>query len=144
MIVRNLLDTDIPALETMLKSYKVSVGEPTFNKEQFDLLVKAIESNQIEFFVVEEEGALIAMCSIARFFSTFNFTNSAIFEDFYVEKAYRGKGIARGLIEHVFDACKAAGVDSILVGSSEVDQEMYRSLGFSSALGKLLAKIIND
>lgn len=144
MVVRTLVKSDYAKLEAMLKRYKVSVGEPTFTEHQFQLLTDAIEAKQIEFYVVENEGQLIAMCSIARFFSTFNFTNSAIFEDFYVEKNYRGKGIARQLIEYVFESCNGAGVDSILVGSSEVDQDMYRSLGFSNALGTLLAKLINE
>lgn len=144
MTIRPLKKSDYQAFREMLKQYKVSVGEPAFTEDQFQTLIKAIEGNYIEFYVVEKEEKLIAMCSIARFFSTFNFTNSAIFEDFYVEKTYRGKGIARQLIEYVFKSCSESGVDSVLVGSSEVDADMYRSLGFSNALGKLLAKIISE
>lgn len=144
MKVRALHHNDYDKLKVLMLSYKKSVGEPEFSDHQFEDLVNAIESGHIEFFVVEKEGSLIAMCSIARFYSTFNFTKSAIFEDFFVKKDYRGKGIARKLINHVFDTCSEKGVDSVLVGSAEVDQDMYRSLGFSNALGKLFACTLGE
>ncbi|MGX8794780.1 GNAT family N-acetyltransferase [Fusibacter sp. JL298sf-3] len=143
MTIRKLVSDDFHHLEELMQAYKWSIGEPAFSKEQFLDLQDAILNKKIDFYVVSHEGQLIAMCSIASFFSTFNFTKSALFEDFFVSKKYRGKGVARKLIEYVFECCKSAGIDTVLVGSSEIDVDMYKSLGFSNALGHLLAYTVN-
>ena len=39
------------------------------------------------------------MCSVVKCFSTFAYTDIGVFDDFYIEPAFRGKGIARMLAQ---------------------------------------------
>ena len=75
-------------------------------------------------------------CSITIGFSTFNYEQSGVFEDFYICPQYRHKGIARELIKFSYID---SGVKSLMVGCADCDVEMYRALGFSIRLGNLLA-----
>lgn len=64
---------------------------------------------------------------------------SGVFEDFCVEPAYRGTGLARKLVNAALDASRAMGIRSLWGGFADVDVPMHRALGFSAELGNLLA-----
>ena len=138
MIYQRLSPTDIPQLLLLMQQYKQSIGEPALNEEQVDKLKSAIEQNKIEFFVAKHDGKLIAMCSIGVVFSTFLCEMNGIFEDFFIAEEYRQKGVARGLTSYVFEEMKINKVATIWVGCSDIDVEMYKSLGFYISLGNLL------
>ena len=138
MIYQKLDHADISQLLTLMQKYKTSIGEPHLSEKQIDKLTRAIKQKRIEFFVAKNEDNLVAMCSICVVFSTFLCENGSIFEDFYIIDEYRGKGIARGLTQYVFNELKSQGVVSAWVGCADVDVEMYKSLGFSISLGNLL------
>ena len=129
---------DINQLLPMMQKYKASIGEPPLSGTQFEKLQKAVSKGDIDFFVAQENGHLFGMCSVGIIFSTFTCNSMAVFEDFYITEEYRGKGIARGLTQYVFDEMKKLGVTSVWVGCADVDIAMYESLGFNIRLGNLL------
>ena len=61
---------------------------------------------------------------------------SGVFEDFYIRPAYRHQGTARRLVAFAY---RESGVSSLTVGCADCDVRMYRALGFTAALGNLLA-----
>ena len=79
---------------------------------------------------------MIGSCSITVGFSTFCYTPSGVFEDFYIRPAYRHRGIARALVRYAY---RESGVASMTVGCADCDTEMYKALGFTLPLGNLLA-----
>ncbi len=117
-------------------AYKQSINEDIPDQLEFERLQKAISYGQIEFFVVEEKNILIAMCSISKTFSTFNYRASGVFEDFYVLPEYRHQGIAKRLVKYVYDNSE---ITSLTVGCANCDMEMYKALGFRIQLGNLLS-----
>jgi GNAT superfamily N-acetyltransferase len=129
---------DIWQILNLENGYKKEIGEPFLSEEQQTKLTKAIENRDIRFFVLMHKTRVIGMCSVCRIFSTYICTPAAIFEDFFIEPVFRGKGYARMLTRYVQDWCAANGVTSLWVGSSETDVPMYRALGFDVPLGSLL------
>ena len=61
---------------------------------------------------------------------------SGVFEDFYIQPAYRHQGIARKLVSFAYEQ---SGVGSLTVGCADCDVAMYQSIGFKLRLGNMLA-----
>lgn len=66
---------------------------------------------------------------------------TGVYEDFYVEPAFRGKGIARKLAQAAQAWCKDNGISSLTVCCAPCDEKMYQALGFDIALGTTFAHI---
>lgn len=128
---------DISALINLLNLYKNDIDEESVTVEQADRLKKAIEVKQIEFFVIKNEEEIVGMCSVTIGFSTFDFSKMGVFEDFFIKKDYRQKGLASKLVSYVFEEMKKRQVNSVWVGCSDCDIEMYKHLGFNIKLGNL-------
>ena len=79
------------------------------------------------------------MCSVAKRFSTFACTDTGVFDDFYIEPAFRRKGIARMLAQAAQTRSRKNALASLTVTCAPCDKGMYRALGFDSTLGKALA-----
>lgn len=118
------------------KAYKAEIGENQPGEQDRSRLVTALEKEQIFFFGVWNENALIGCCSVTVGFSTFDYAASGVFEDFYIRPEYRHQGIARKLVQYAY---QVSSVSSLTVGCADCDIEMYHSLGFCISLGNLLA-----
>lgn len=129
---------DFWQLSRLSNGYKAEIGEGFLEDKQKEALKKAIEDEDIYFFVVKHKIRVVAMCSVSITFSTFKCERSGVFEDFYIEPVYRKKGIAIKLINFVYKWCEGKKVSSLWVGCTDSDVEMYKSLGFKIPLGNLL------
>lgn len=139
MDINRLDNNDVNKLRKLLDEYKKSIGEEQLTDEAFNRLKEAVKEDKITFYVAKDKENIIAMCSITIGFSTFNCSPKGIFEDFYIEPSYRGKGIASKLTQFVFSEMESQGVKSVWVGCSDIDVDMYKHLGFEIELGNLLA-----
>ena len=99
-------------------------------------MAAAIQNGQIIFYGAWNDDTLIGCCSITAGFSTFDYAQSGVFEDFYICPGYRHRGIARQLVHYAY---QESGVSSLTVGCADCDVPMYQALGFSIPLGNLLA-----
>lgn len=121
--------------------FKKDIGEESLTKEKQRLLQQAIREGKITFFVAKRGYRAVGMCSVAKCYSTFSCTDTGIYEDFYIEPAFRGKGIARKLAEAAQAWCKDNGISSLTVCCAPYDEKMYRALGFDIGLGTTFAHI---
>lgn len=123
-------------LTALQADYKRSTGEeaPTF--QDMESLFCAIEEKRVFFYGCMGEGKLIACCSVAPTFTTFDYKTGGVFEDFYIVPAYRHTGLARQPVQYAY---RESGVSSLTVGCADCDIAMYRALGFTLRLGNLLA-----
>ena len=128
--------SDIDRLWELQKLYKAEIGEDSPEDACKERLCEAIANKQIFFFGAWDEDVLIGSCSISVGFSTFCYTPSGVFEDFYIRPEYRHRGIARHLVHFGYQESR---VGSLTVGCADCDVKMYQSLGFSIPLGNLLA-----
>ena len=107
--------------------------------EKLHRLVDAVKKGEIIFFAAREGERLIGMCSISPCFSTFACKACGVFDDFFVQPEYRGKGAARMLVNAAREWCKDHDFAGMTVGCARKDTAMYRSLGFDTELGTMLA-----
>jgi len=116
-----------------------SIGEAPMTSAQRSALAQAVKDGQIHFFLAWHEEEPVGMCSVSPCFSTFGCTTSGVFDDFYIQPAYRYRGIARLLAAHAQDWCRQQGYASLTVGCSDGDIGMYQHLGFDIRLGTMLS-----
>ena len=128
--------SQIDQLWELQKAYKAEIGEEQPCERDCSRLVNALEKEQIIFYGVWSGSILIGCCSVTVGFSTFDYTSSGVFEDFYIRPDYRHQGIARQLVQFAY---QESSVSSLTVGCADCDVEMYYSLGFCISLGNLLA-----
>lgn len=136
-----LTDSEDWQLKKLENGFKKSIGEETLTEGAKTQLQQAIKEGRITFFIAKRGYRAIGMCSVARYFSTFLCSNTGVYEDFYIEPVFRGKGIARKLARAAQTWCKRNDIPSITVCCAPCDEEMYRSLGFNINVGKTFSHI---
>ena len=136
MEYRRISIPELDALWELQKAYKAAINEESPSDLDRKQLRKAMEDNRILFYGAWDQAVLAGCCSVTVGFSTFNYSPSGVFEDFYIRPEYRHRGVARELVQL---ARKDSGINSMTVGCADCDVQMYRSLGFSVPLGHLLA-----
>ncbi len=136
MECRKITSGEMDALWSLQKRYKTEIGEEDPGDEEKRRLADAINRGGILFCGAWIEQTLVGCCSVTVGFSTFDYRPSGVFEDFYICPEYRHQGIARQLVEFAY---RESGVSSLTVGCADCDIQMYRALGFTIALGNLLA-----
>ena len=90
--------------------FKKDIGEEPLTEEKQKQLQQAIKKGKITFFAAKRGYRAVGMCSVAKCYSAFSCTDTGIYEDFYIEPAFRGKGIARKLSEAAQAWCKDNGI----------------------------------
>ena len=128
-------------LRKLENGFKREIGEDVLTSSQQKRLQQAVKEGSITFFIAKRGYRAVGMCSVATYYSTFSYSNVGVYEDFYVEPAFRGKGIARKLAEAAQRWCQEHGIASLTVCCAPCDEAMYRALGFDTDLGKTLAHI---
>lgn len=129
-------------LKKLENSFLKEVGEQTLTEEQQNQLVQAIQGSKITFFVAKRGYRMVGMCSVAKCFSTFSCSDTGVFDDFYIEPAFRKKRIARKLAQATQIWCKENGIPSLTVCCAPCDEGLYQSLGFDMRLGSTFAHMI--
>lgn len=137
MLLRKLDCGDMDPLAALHRMYKQEIGEDIPNDDSLKRLAQAIADGRIRFFGAFCDEKLVGCCSVCRIFSTFDYSASGVFEDFFVLPGYRRRGIARALADFAFEE---SGVSTLLVGCADCDTAMYTALGFNVPLGNMLAR----
>lgn len=131
-----LYSDNMQALWELHLLYKQAICEDKPDGDAFLRLKKALEEERILFYGAREGTKLVGCCSVTVGFSTFSYSSSGVFEDFFILPENRHRGIARGLVRFAY---RESGVSSMTVGCADCDEGMYRALGFTLRLGNLLA-----
>lgn len=139
--VEVLEDPDDWQLRKLENGFKREIGEDVLTSSQQKRLQEAVKEGSITFFIAKRGYRAVGMCSVAAYYSTFSCANTGVYEDFYIEPAFRGKGIARKLAEAAQRWCQEHGIASLTVCCAPCDEAMYRSLGFDTSLGKTFVHI---
>lgn len=139
--VEPLSDPEDWQLKKLENGFKKEIGEEALTDEKQQQLQQAIKQGKITFFVAKRGYRAVGMCSVAKYYSTFSCSYTGVYDDFYIEPAFRGKGIARQLARAAQTWCKDSGISSLTVCCSPDDEKMYQTLGFEIGLGKTFAHI---
>ena len=136
MEYRRITEDEIDKLWELQKAYKAEIREDSPTDADRERLTDAVRDGIIRFYGAWDGAVLAGCCSVTVGFSTFNYSASGVFVDFYILPRYRHQGIAREL---VLLARTESGVSSLTVGCADCDKAMYTALGFTVPLGNLLA-----
>ena len=139
--VEVLSDPEDWQIKKLENGFKKDIGEEALTEEQQKQLQQAIKEGKITFFVAKRGYRAVGMCSVAKCYSTFSCSDTGVYEDFYIEPAFRGKGIARKLAQAAQTWCKNSGISSLTVCCAPCDEKMYQALGFDIGLGTTFAHI---
>lgn len=137
--VELLADPENWQLKKLENGFLQEIGEQALTEEKQGRLAQAIRSGKITFFVAKRGYRAVGMCSVAKCFSTFACSDTGVFDDFYVEPAFRKKGAARKPALAAQGWCKENGIASLTVCCVPCDEGMYQSLGFDTRLGTTFA-----
>ena len=133
--VEILTDPEDWQLKKLENGFLREIGEQILTKEKQEQLAQAIRAGKITFFMARRDDRAVGMCSVVQCFSTFSCADTGVFEDFYVEPAFRKKGIARQLVQAAQVWSREQGISSLTVCCAPCDEKMYQSLGFETQLG---------
>lgn len=122
--------------------FRAAVGEESLGNEGQQRLLQAVREGRIAFFLAKRGSRAVGMCSVVLSFSTFACAQVGVFDDFFVEPAFRGRGAARALARAAQDWCAARGVSSLTACCAPCDEGMYIRLGFDACLGTNYAKLL--
>ena len=139
--VELLSDPEDWQLKKLENGFLKEIGEQVLTEEQQEQLQQAIRDGKITFFVAKRGYRAVGMCSVAKCFSTFSCADIGVFDDFYIEPAFRRKGIARKLTQAAQKWSEENGLASLTVTCAPCDERMYQSLGFDMQLGTAFAHI---
>ncbi len=134
-----LSDPEDWQLKKLENGFLKEIGETPSTEEKQEKLAQAIRDSKITFFMAKRGYRAVGMCSIARCFSTFACGDTGVFEDFYIEPAFRRKGVARKLAQAAQQWGVDNGIASLTVTCASCDEKMYQSLGFDTHLGNTFA-----
>lgn len=104
-----LSDPEDWQIKKLENGFKREIGEEALTEEKQQQLQQAIRDGKISFFVARRGYRAVGMCSVAKCNSTF------LCEDLYVEPAFRGKGIAKKLIQAAQAWCRDSGISGFTV-----------------------------
>lgn len=137
--VELLSDPEDWQLKKLENGFLMEIGEPPSTEEKQAQLTRAILAGRITFFIAKRGARAVGMCSAVRCFSTYACADIGVFDDFYIEPAFRKKGIAGKLAKAAQRWCEANGLASLTVTCAPCDAEMYKALGFDARLGQTFA-----
>ena len=137
--VEILSDPEDWQLKKLENGFLKEIGEQMLTEEKQEKLQQAIRDGKITFFMAKRGYRAVGMCSVAKCFSTYACSNTGVFDDFYIEPAFRRKGAARKLAQAAQQWCSDNTVSSLTVCCSPCDEGMYRALGFDVRLGSTFA-----
>lgn len=137
--VEILSDSEDWQLKKLENGFLKEIGEQMLTEEKQEKLQQAIRDGKITFFMAKRGYRAVGMCSVAKCFSTYACSNTGVFDDFYIEPAFRRKGAARKLAQAAQQWCSDNTVSSLTVCCSPCDEGMYRALGFDVRLGSTFA-----
>ena len=140
--VEVLADPEDWQLKKLENGFLKEIGESPATEEKQEQLAQAIRDGKITYFVAKRGYRAVGMCSVAKCFSTFACTDTGVFDDFYIEPVFRGKGIARLLAKAAQKWSKDNGLASLTVCCALCDEGMYQALGFDVRLGSTFAIIL--
>ncbi len=131
---------DYRTLSLLLNGFKQAVDEPALTHLEWSALRIGIEEDRITYYIAWQKGRAVGLFSLCRTFSSYKCAAGGIFEDFYILPEVRGTGVARALVQHAVGVVRSWGGRTLTVTCAECDMEMYRALGFSSAIGQTLSQ----
>ncbi len=139
LTTRRLAADEFGELLALEHAFRAAEGEEPMSPLMARRLEEAVKEERIYFLVTRDGQKPVGMCSVSPAFSTYGCASCGLFDDFYMDPAYRRTGAARTLAGAAFALCAQLGLESLFVGCAPCDDDMYHALGFTTVLGHMRA-----
>lgn len=140
--VERLADPEDWQLKKLENGFLAEIGEAPATEERQARLIRAIRDGRITFFLAKRGYRAVGMCSVATCFSTFACADTGVWDDFYIEPAFRKRGIARLLAQAAQRWAQEVGLSGLTATCAPCDEGMYRALGFDTCLGTTFTHLL--
>jgi len=134
----------LDALADLLNQYMADpMGDaPQLNKLQQLRLVDGLANHPAAFVLfVLANDKIVGLATCFILFSTFNVKSYLNIHDFFIQPNYRGKGLAKGLMQELIYISSERKYCKLTLEVREdnvVAQSLYKSLGFEESSPKML------
>jgi ribosomal protein S18 acetylase RimI-like enzyme len=100
-----------------------------------EYLTTSLLKNEFISYMAEANGEPVSISGVVLFKRPPYLENlkgiEAYILNMYTTPEYRGKGLAKQLLEHCIDECRKSGVRRIWLHASEDGKSLYRKMGFT-------------
>ena len=121
--VERLADPEDWQLMKLENGFLREIGEEPLSEKKQQRLKEAVGDGKITFFLAKRGYRAVGMCSVSPCYSTFSCAESGVFDDFYVEPAFRRQGIARQLVSAARNWAEENALSGLTVGCADCDAE---------------------
>ena len=114
------------ALKRLQTAYKQEIGEDAPTAADLESLRQAVDDGRIQFYGCVDAEKLVACCSVSVVYSTFCYSGSGVFEDFYILPAYRHRAVSYthlDVYKRQADAVRRAYTDCCTYTDSRADPD---------------------
>ena len=106
MRIRNAMDADLPAVESLLAAN--------------DLPIEGVRDNFAGFLVADDEGVVVGTIGLESFDSV------ALLRSAVVARDHRGTGVGRQLVEHAVERAEREGVNDLYLLTTTAENYFQR------------------
>ena len=141
--VKELGRGDFAGFFALMKKFYLYSGDGTAAETDIRLLFKKALDPKANFtvFIAKEADKSVGMISLTIGESSYKVSPFAWADDFYVEEAWRSRGIGKKLMEKAGASAKKSGCSNILVGVGQNEGKtlrFYKAGGYKDMRCKLL------
>tara|TARA_B110000881_G_C18506529_1_gene479858 strand:- start:859 stop:1179 length:321 start_codon:yes stop_codon:yes gene_type:complete len=97
-----------------------------------------MNSNESSILLAKIKGEYVGFTQLYPFFSSVRATRLMVLNDLFVYPEYRGKGVAKRLIESAVELAKSEGCGGLILETTEDNihaQSLYEKLGWAEESG---------
>ena len=131
---------DIPVLIDLRKKQLVDEGQSSdvdMDQELTEFFNKHFADNTLIEWMAEDDGKIVATAAVMLIEFPPAFTNPSGIKGYitnmYTDPKYRGRGMAKELLNKVLAEARDIGVKNILLAASDMGKPVYRKVGFEDA-----------
>lgn len=135
MVIKKATINDLKLLVELFDKYRVFYEKESDKQKAEEFLSERLKVNDSEIFVAETDNYnLVGFVQLYPLFSSTRMKRLWLLNDLFVAKEYRGKGIAKKLIEISKEFCKQTNACGLILETAKtniIGNELYPTVGFS-------------
>jgi ribosomal protein S18 acetylase RimI-like enzyme len=134
MTIRQATIEDLDQLPVLFAQYRAFYEQPFEPEAAKQFLEERLSNEESIVFIAFENETPTGFTQLYPSFSSVGLKKIWILNDLFVAEGHRKKGIARSLINHVIEFCKATGRKKVVLSTAYTNtnaQKLYEQLGFA-------------
>jgi len=130
--------SDIEPVANLFDAYREFYGKSKDIALSIQFINDRMNSNESSILLAKIKGEYVGFTQLYPFFSSVRATRLMVLNDLFVYPEYRGKGVAKRLIESAVELAKSEGCGGLILETTEDNihaQSLYEKLGWAEESG---------